>query len=328
MMNLPQFSVVIPLYNKEQHILRTLKSIQTQRYSVSEIIVVDDGSSDNGAALVEQLNWPNLTLIRQKNQGVSAARNNGVAAAMHSYIAFLDADDEWLPLYLEEMVALIHQFPQAGLYASRYQIVASDERYVDAQIYLPKVNPNGMLLHNYFHIASQGNLPFMTSSTTVRREIFESLGGFPVGESMGEDQTLFCNMALKSTIAYSPNIHLLYHCDAQNQATQHHIPATECAFSQRIQVLAEQTQDADLKLDMLRYCAAHLCHIAKLNIQQRRYDIARQLLSDPRTKLKTKHRLALFSWSWLKQSEMTFRYLLGKGLNTFYKVKKSNSISF
>ena len=79
---------------------------------------------------------------------------------------------------------------------------------------------------------------------------------------------------------------------------------------------------------MLRYCAAHLCHIAKLNIQQRRYDIARQLLSDPRTKLKTKHRLALFSWSWLKQSEMTFRYLLGKGLNTFYKVKKSNSISF
>jgi GT2 family glycosyltransferase len=328
MMNSPQFSVVIPLYNKEQHILRTLKSIQEQRYAAAEIIVVDDGSSDNGAMLVEQLNWPNLTLIRQKNQGVSAARNTGVASATHSFVAFLDADDEWLPLYLAEMAALINRFPQAGLYASRYQIVASDAHYVDADIYLPKVNPNGMLLHNYFHIASQGNLPFMTSSTTVRREIFENIGGFPEGESMGEDQTLFCNMALKSTIAYSPNIHLLYHCDAQNQATQHHIPGSECAFSQRIHILAEQAQYADLKQDMLRYCAAHLCHIAKLNIQQRRFGIARQLLSDPRTKLKIKHRLALLSWSWLKQSQLLCKHLLNRCIHTLYKVKKSNSISF
>ena len=80
-MNKPQFSVVIPLYNKEQHIIRTLNSIAKQSYAANEIIVVDDGSTDNGPQLVSECNIENVTLVQQKNGGVSSARNTGISLA-------------------------------------------------------------------------------------------------------------------------------------------------------------------------------------------------------------------------------------------------------
>lgn len=308
-----KFTVVIPLFNKAEHILRTLESVAWQKYPAAEIIVIDDGSTDKGASIVNNANMKNVRLVQQTNQGVSAARNNGVALASHEYIAFLDADDQWLPLFLDEITRLIVKFPQAKFYGTRYQIVETENNYVDAKIKLENINPKGVILENYFDIASEGDLPFTMSSMVIQRSLFELIGGFPLGEPIGEDQDLFCRVALNAAIAYSPNIHSLYHKDAQNQASKNNIPSTECGFSIRITKEANKNTEKQNSIYMLKYSAAHLCHLAKINIGQGHFNQARALLSDPRCKLKPKHLIGLYGFSWIKQTEqwlVNFHYKL------------------
>jgi len=297
------FTVVIPLFNKAEHILRTLESVTRQQYPASEIIVIDDGSTDEGPSIVNKANIKNVKLIQQTNQGVSAARNNGAALAKNEYIAFLDADDQWLPLFLDEVARLIVKFPQAKFYGTRYQIVASEDTYIDAKIKLDNINPEGEILKDFFNIASEGDLPFTMSSMVIANSLFNTIGGFPLNEPIGEDQDLFCRVALNAPIAYSPNIHSLYHKDAQNQASKTNIPSTECGFSIRLTKEAKKSTAKKNASYMLKYSAAHLCHLAKLNIGDGHYTQARTLLSDPRCKLKPKHLIGLYSLSWIKQTE-------------------------
>lgn len=297
------FTVVIPLYNKAKHILRALESVAQQQYPANEIIVIDDGSTDEGASIVHNANIKNVTLIKQNNQGVSAARNNAVALAKNEYIAFLDADDQWLPLFLDEVSRLIVKFPHTQFFATRYQIVESENNYIDAKIKLKNIDPEGMILEDFFYIASQGDLPFRMSSVVIQQSFFYSIGGFPLDEPIGEDQELFCNAALNTAIAYSPNIHLLYHNDAQNQASKNNIPSTECGFSVRLTKEAQKSTIKQSSLYMLKYSATHLCHLAKINIGEGHYRQARALLSDPRCKLKPKHLIGLYGLSWIKQTE-------------------------
>ena len=105
-------SVVIPLYNKEKSIAQTLECVLNQTYKDFEVIVVDDGSKDNSAAIVAQFTDTRIHLIRQENGGVSAARNRGIEEAQGKYVAFLDADDVWLTDHLESLVNLIRQYSQ------------------------------------------------------------------------------------------------------------------------------------------------------------------------------------------------------------------------
>lgn len=107
-------TVVIPLYNKGPYILRALQSVARQRYQDFEIIVVDDGSSDNGAELAENFGDPRVRVIRQKNAGPGAARNRGIADTRTALVAFLDADDEWMPEYLETAMRTFEKDPQLG----------------------------------------------------------------------------------------------------------------------------------------------------------------------------------------------------------------------
>jgi glycosyltransferase involved in cell wall biosynthesis len=103
-------SVILPTYNRKETIQAAIASVQRQTFSDWELIVVDDGSTDDTAALIEGSD-PRLVLIRQKNRGVNAARNAGLRRARGEYIAFLDSDDEWLPHHLELSVAFFRAFP-------------------------------------------------------------------------------------------------------------------------------------------------------------------------------------------------------------------------
>ena len=95
------FSVIIPLYNKEKYIKQTILSVLNQTFSDFEIIVVDDGSTDKSSEIVKFINSRKIKLIYQENSGPSRARNRGIEEARGEYLAFLDADDEWLPKKLE-----------------------------------------------------------------------------------------------------------------------------------------------------------------------------------------------------------------------------------
>lgn len=299
-MNNLNFSVVIPLYNKANHILDAIASIKAQSVPADEIVIIDDGSSDEGVAVVEQAKIEGVRIIRQANQGVSVARNNGIKAARNTYVAFLDADDTWLPFFLEEMQLLIAKFPQCKFFASRYQCI-DGENYVDAKINLSGLDPEGVLLNNYFEVAASGDLPFMISSAVIDKSLVDIIGGFPPGERIGEDQDFFARVAMHGPIAYSPNIHLMYRRDSENSATSTWVPEQECPFSERLKTQMAKLNQETVAKHVNKYSAAHLCHLAKLNIYKGRFDTARALLSDRRCNLKAKHKWGLLTMSYLKQ---------------------------
>jgi glycosyltransferase involved in cell wall biosynthesis len=300
------FSVVIPLYNKVDSICRTLASIYAQRYPVSEIIVIDDGSTDGSAAKVAQLNIANLKLVKQYNQGVSAARNNGAALAKYEYVAFLDADDQWSPFFLYEMSMLILRFPEEVCFASNYQKVGAQGRYIDPKLAIGDLSPQGSVMNNYFEICAKGDLPFMPSSLVITKRYFQRLGGFPVGEAMGEDQALFSQIALQSSIVYSPLVLMLYHLDSENRACDIHLPQEILPFAQRLLLkVAQGRLENALAITISKYCAAHLCHIAKLNIMGGNLSTAAQLLKHPISKLKPMH-LSVLTLGLAAKSVVTF----------------------
>jgi len=114
-------SVIIPLFNKAPYIQRALASVIGQTYDSFELIVVDDGSTDEGPRIVEACNDPRIRFVKQENAGPGAARNRGIAEAQGEFIAFLDADDEWLPDYLEESLRLLDEYgPSVAAITSGY----------------------------------------------------------------------------------------------------------------------------------------------------------------------------------------------------------------
>ncbi|MFA6873908.1 MAG: glycosyltransferase family A protein, partial [Bacteroidaceae bacterium] len=113
-------SVIIPLYNKERYIKRAICSVLNQSFGNFEIVVINDGSTDNSASIVESIDDTRIKLINQKNTGVSAARNKGIAESKYDFIAFLDADDEWKENHLAIIASLIEKYPLCGVFATSY----------------------------------------------------------------------------------------------------------------------------------------------------------------------------------------------------------------
>lgn len=107
---MPKASIIIPTYNRADTIRRAIKSVQAQTFADWELIVVDDGSTDNTASIIEGLD-PRMTVISQKNRGFGEARNAGIRASTGKYLAFLDSDDEFLPHHLELEIAFLDAFP-------------------------------------------------------------------------------------------------------------------------------------------------------------------------------------------------------------------------
>lgn len=113
-------SVIIPLFNKAPFVERALASVAAQTFTDFEVIVVDDGSTDDGPEILESLSDPRVRIIRQDNAGPGAARNRGLSEARGELVAFLDADDEWLPDYLAESVRLLDENREAATVTSGY----------------------------------------------------------------------------------------------------------------------------------------------------------------------------------------------------------------
>lgn len=214
---MPKVTVIIPLYNKGLHIVRTLNSVLKQTFQDFEIIVVDDGSTDNGVEMVNSFNDPRIWLIRQKNQGVSAARNRGVNEATTDLIAFLDADDEWMPLHLETILRLKKKYPEAGIYTTAYKIYLSNGKTRwPIYKYIPD-SPWEGVLPNYFKSSAIGEPPVCSSVVMIPKKIFLELGGFPQGYQFQEDADLFGKIALKYPVAFSWELGAIYHWDATNR---------------------------------------------------------------------------------------------------------------
>lgn len=199
-----KFSVIIPLYNKSLYIKKALESVINQTFKSFDLIVVDDGSTDDSLMVADKvLKGTDIEyrIIHQKNQGVSIARNNGVAASNSEYICFLDADDWWEPLYLEEMSSLISGFPEAGLYGCSYSIISDKNhktRY--AAIGVDEGFEKGYI--DYFKVYAKGlYMPIWTGAACVPRKVFNDVHGFNPKLRMSEDFDLWVRIATSRRVA-------------------------------------------------------------------------------------------------------------------------------
>ncbi len=222
------FSVIVPVYNKAPYIEKALLSVLQQTFRDFEIIVVDDGSTDDGVAIVKkifsadyltehQLQMPckGFQLISQPNQGVSSARNNGAKVAQENYLAFLDADDEWHPDYLAKMKQLIEQFPDIGLWASSYYIVKNGRNRI-APVGVEKDFRQGII--NYFQVyAKTLCMPVCTDTAIVPKEIFEKEHGFKPQLKLGEDFDLWVRIAMKYPVVFLNEPLAYYHQDVEQK---------------------------------------------------------------------------------------------------------------
>lgn len=199
-------SVVIPLYNKENHIAKTIESVLKQTYTDFEIVIIDDGSADNSVSIAESIKDPRIRIIRQRNQGVSAARNNGILAAKGEFVALLDADDDWSPEFLETQINLANKYPQCNVFAVNYRFMSVAGNVSNTIINkLPFVGGDG-ILDNYFEVASNSHPPICSISIMARKSALEEIGGFPLGVKSGEDLLTWARLAARNKIAYSKKV--------------------------------------------------------------------------------------------------------------------------
>lgn len=198
-----RISVVIPLYNKKDSIVRALDSVLNQTVLPDEIIVVDDGSTDGSDKVVNEFNHHLVTLIHQKNGGVSVARNMGIDTAKQEWIAFVDADDVWKPDYLEEIAYLAKSYPECSVLATAYEV--QNHLGKTKSIVLNKIPFEGNCgkLTNYFEVASCSQPPICSSAIVVKKTDLQLIGGFPIGIKAGEDLLTWARLAVKFEIAYS-----------------------------------------------------------------------------------------------------------------------------
>ena len=246
-----RFSVIIPLFNKAPYIENALQSVLAQTYSDWELIVVDDGSRDESAAIVERIlhDVNNAILIRQENSGVSTARNNGVAASHGEYVCFLDADDWWEPTFLEGMNSLIADCPQARLFATNYYYVKNGRKQVKLDI------PTGYF--NYCQVYAKSLCqPVWTGATCMSRETFEEFGGFKPQLKLGEDFELWIRIVLRYPVAFlnSPMSNYNQDVDVSFRGT-HHLHKPENHMLWNLDYLAEEEKsNPDFKqlMDNLR----------------------------------------------------------------------------
>lgn len=210
-------SAVIPLYDKEATIVRALQSVFTQERLPNFLAVVDDGSTDTSAEVCREVlsaSPPELQcrFISQQNSGVSIARNVGANAFASSYIAFLDADDEWLPGHLSEIEKLANSHPKAGLLSTRYRRLGADGSPMPVGSPLPEgffgEVANGLSAYR------KGYGILHTSTIAVSREAWNRTGGFPPGERKSQDIHLWLRLLLSERFVHSDRLTGVWHEEA------------------------------------------------------------------------------------------------------------------
>jgi len=210
------FSIVIPLYNKERCIGRTLQSVLGQTYPSFEVVVVDDGSTDGSAEVVRAIEDGRIRLIEKENGGVCSARNRGIMESKYDYVAFLDADDCYDSEFLAEQVKLIEEFPNAAMWGVNFA-----ELYEGKLIHrLPTGLPVGYrgIVSDYFTMPGRVSDLFCSSSVVIRKSAFDVAGMFDERIRYSEDIDMWYRIILSFPVVFYDRYLAYYYYDAENRA--------------------------------------------------------------------------------------------------------------
>ncbi|MCC7101085.1 MAG: glycosyltransferase family 2 protein [Rubrivivax sp.] len=275
---------MIPLYNKRDYIVEAVHSVLAQTHPASELLVVDDGSTDGSADLVRALGDERIRVVRQANAGVSAARNHGIRLAVGDLVAFLDADDRWHPEFLASVTGLAQRYPAAGLLCTGYARISptggrnekSHPRFHAGQI--------GLVRDFYADWARRSFT--CTSAIAVPRHLLVTMDEpFPLGERLGEDQDLWFRLAEVAPVAYCNRPLADYRQEVAQSATQSGPPADVLPCYRRLAArLARGEVPVPLRKGAQRLLACHLINLARQHARAGRPAQAASLLGDRRAR--------------------------------------------
>ena len=205
-------SVVIPTYNRAYIIGAALESVVAQSYLDFEMLVVDDGSTDNTAEIIRAFQDERIRYIQhERNRGCSAAYNTGIAAATGELICFLDSDDTWKPDFLEQQVAFLNRHPSVDVVFTDTEI-QSDSALIPSLIGLMRSFPTLLqgnpktgefvLSGRQMYLCLLEEVPIKPSAVIVRRELFSRAGTFDEAWPSGTDWELFLRFSRLATFGY------------------------------------------------------------------------------------------------------------------------------
>lgn len=202
----PIFSVVVPSYNRAHLIERTINSVMNQTYQNFELIIVDDGSTDNTEEVVRAISDCRVIFVKQKNAGACSARNLGIYHSKGVYVSFLDSDDEWIPTMLEKQLDMFNSDPLVGCVYSNVDVRDHNNKNISYTNY-------SLAGDIYSAVLKQGYMA-PTSAVSVKKSLLEKIGGFDVQLPASQDDDLCFKCAASGRIALIEEPMVIFHIDS------------------------------------------------------------------------------------------------------------------
>ncbi|MEW5805860.1 MAG: glycosyltransferase [Acidobacteriota bacterium] len=206
---MPKVSVIIPTYNRAHYITQALESVFAQTFRDFEVVVVDDGSTDNTKEALSTY-MESIRYIRQENRGEAAARNSGIRASTGEWVAFLDSDDMWEPQTLETLIEASRVNPDAGLIAMRARAIRSDGSRTNRTFGKKKVDLSFTTKSLLWGESGAIMMPM------VRRHLFEKVGGFDESIPSAADCDMWLRLSFHTRMVGVPEPLLLCRIHGEN----------------------------------------------------------------------------------------------------------------
>lgn len=256
---MPAVSVIIPAYNAKNTIIETIQSLQKQTFSDFEVIVINDGSTDNTLEVLSAIQDSRIKVFSYENGGLPVARNRGISQATGEFITFLDADDLWTSDKLELQIAALQQHPEAGVAYSWTAFIDENSEFLYAWaplFYEGNVYPQ-LLIRNF--ISSGSNI-------IVRRQFIEASGEFDPLLKSAEDWDYYIRLAALCPFVLVPKYQILYRRSSQSMTSKvdvmekYILTVTERAFQAappELQYLKNQSLATTYRF-LTQLCIAHV----------------------------------------------------------------------
>ena len=282
MVSNPLVSVIIPLYNKGPFISRAIDSVLAQTLEEFELIVVGGNSTDGGESIVLDYTDSRIRFVQETGCGVSAARNQGVSIARADIVSFLDADDVWMPDFLNTIMSLKQKWPDAGMYSTAWISHYPDGREIPSKCYGISDNWEGFIPSVFRCAAIDWEFPGRTSTIAVPKHVFNSVGGFREDSVLGEDLDLWGKIAL-----FYDNVHssrpMAYYMHDDEMATTRNLSLLildKFPFQKTVDELLEKgvIDSESIGGDLELYLERLKIEVAKGHIVIKDYNKAREIL--------------------------------------------------